>query len=68
MTVGNPRCTAESENGSKNLRMEKNLPRFLHARTHFNARFPMEGIKGKDEILQKTVIAGAESTLSRIVL
>lgn len=52
----------------KPIRMEKNPPRLLHARTNFTVRFPMEGIKGKNDILLKTVIAGAESTLSRVVL
>ena len=68
VTVGNPRSTAESENGTKNIRIEKIPPRLLHARTNFTVRFPMEGIKGKNEILQKTVIAGAETILSRIVV
>jgi len=48
--------------------MEKKPQRFLHARTKFTVRFPIEGIKGKNEKLQKIVIAGAKSTLSPIVL
>lgn len=60
--VGNTRCTAESENERKKLRIEKDPPRYLHARTNFTVRFPMEGIKGKNEILRKTGIAGAECT------
>lgn len=48
MTLGNPRCIAESENGKKYpKRMEDSPPRFLHATSNFIIRLPKEGIKGK---------------------